>query len=89
MIKITAIATGFGEAYEPEKPAVADIIEQRSQMVSQASSKVDLDVPKFIRNQQAETPYGRSTRDLPSQTRDLFADDEQFDIPTFLRRRVD
>lgn len=89
VIKITAIATGFGEVYEPEKPAVAEIIERRSQIASQTSSKVDLDIPKFIRNQQADVPYGRRTRDLPSQTRDLFVDDEQFDIPTFLRRRVD
>lgn len=88
-IKITAIATGFGEVYDAKKPEVTDIVEQRSQMISQASAKVDLDVPTHIRNQQSESPYGRRTKDLPSQTRDLFVDDEQFDIPTFLRRRVD
>ncbi len=88
-IKITAIATGFGENYEVQKPEVKDIVEQRSQMISQASAKVDLDIPTHIRNQQSESAYGRRTRDLPNQTRDLFVDDEQFDIPTFLRRRVD
>ncbi|MBN1957750.1 MAG: cell division protein FtsZ [Desulfuromonadales bacterium] len=87
-IKITAIATGFGEVYE-EKRKVTEVIEQRSQSLSSVSAKVDLDVPKFIRDQQQAMPYGRRTRDLPSQTRDLFVDDEQFDIPTFLRRRVD
>lgn len=87
-IKITAIATGFGEVYE-EKQKVTEVIDQRAQSLSSISSKVDLDVPKFIRDQQQVMPYGRRTRDLPSQTRDLFVDDEQFDIPTFLRRRVD
>jgi cell division protein FtsZ len=88
-IKITAIATGFGDVFEEKKNKVTDIIEQRSQMLSQANSKIDLDVPTHIRNQMPIAPYGRRTRDVPSQTRDLFVDDEQFDIPTFLRRRVD
>lgn len=87
-IKITAIATGFGEVFE-EKKDVAEIMDQRSQTLSQVSAKADLDVPKFIRDQQATMPYGRRTRDVPSKARDLFVDDEQFDIPTFLRRRVD
>ncbi len=88
-IKITAIATGFGDPQE-EKKKVTDIIDQRAQMLAQASSKIDLDIPTHIRNQQPTgVPYGRRTRDLPSQPRDLFVDDEQFDIPTFLRRRVD
>lgn len=88
-IKITAIATGFGEVYDAEKPQMSDIAEQRSQLMAQAANKVDLDIPTHIRKQQDDVPYGRRTRDLPNQTRDLFVDDEQFDIPTFLRRRVD
>ncbi len=91
LIKITAIATGFGDTFEvkkEEKP-VADIEKQRTQMMAQASAKVDLDVPTIVRNQQSAGGYGRRSRDLPSQTRDLFVDDEQFDIPTFLRRQVD
>lgn len=89
-IKITAIATGFGEIFaEDDKPKAKDIVEQRSQMLAQAGAKVDFDVPTHIRKQQNNESYGRRTRDLPNQTRDLFVDDEQFDIPTFLRRRVD
>lgn len=87
-IKITAIATGFGEVVE-EKRHVADIVDQRSQTLAQVSSKIDLDVPTHIRNQQPVSPNSRRTRDLSNQARDLFVDDEQFDIPTFLRRRVD
>ncbi|MFK5925518.1 MAG: cell division protein FtsZ [Desulfuromusa sp.] len=87
-IKITAIATGFGEVVE-EKRDIADIIDHRSQTLAEVSSKVDLDVPTNIRRQQAMSPNNRRARDLSSQARDLFVDDEQFDIPTFLRRRVD
>ena len=87
-IKITAIATGFGEVFE-EKNEIADVVDQRAQTLAQISSKIDLDVPTHIRNQQTVVPRNRRSRDLLSQTRDLFVDDEQFDIPTFLRRRVD
>ncbi len=87
-IKITAIATGFGEAFE-EKRHISDIVDQRSQTLAQVSAKVDFDVPTHIRNQQPVSPSSRRTRDLSNQARDLFVDDEQFDIPTFLRRRVD
>lgn len=89
-IKITAIATGFGETFEAEeKPSAPAVAEQRAQILGQVGSKVDLDIPTHIRKQQNHDVYGRRTRDLPTQTRDLFVDDEQFDIPTFLRRRVD
>ena len=87
-IKITAIATGFGEVVE-EKRHVNDIVDQRSQTLAQVSSKIDLDVPTHIRNQQPMVPNNRRTLDLSNQARDMFVDDEQFDIPTFLRRRVD
>lgn len=87
-IKITAIATGFGDNFAKEKP-VPDLFEQRTLMMDQARGKVDLDIPTHIRKQQGGATYGRRTRDLPNPTRDLFDGDEQFDIPTFLRRRVD
>lgn len=87
-IKITAIATGFGEAFAV-KATVPDIVEQRAQILAQISAKADLDVPTHIRKQQPVAPNSRRTRDLSNQARDLFFDDEHFDIPTFLRRRVD
>ena len=87
-IKITAIATGFGEDFE-EKHDTEDVVDQRAQTLAQISSKIDLDVPTHIRNQQSVVSRNRRSRDFSNQTRDLFVDDEQFDIPTFLRRRVD
>lgn len=90
-IKITAIATGFGEQFEVKgKGKGTDGVDvERAPFVPPVlRHKRDLDVPTHIRNQQNEL-YGRRSRELPSQNRDLFVDDEQFDIPTFLRRRVD
>ncbi|WP_394708460.1 cell division protein FtsZ [uncultured Desulfuromusa sp.] len=87
-IKITAIATGFGEVFE-DKQETPDVVDQRMQTLSQISTKIDLDVPTHIRKQQPASSMSRRSRDLSSSTRDLFVDDEQFDIPTFLRRRVD
>lgn len=87
-IKITAIATGFGETFDGKRRAT-DLINERSQALLRGNGKVDLDVPTITRNQQQEAPFARKQREMPSQARDLFVDDEQFDIPTFLRRRVD
>ncbi|MDX2479865.1 MAG: cell division protein FtsZ, partial [Desulfuromusa sp.] len=87
-IKITAIATGFGDAFV-EKDAAIEVVDQRAQTLAQVSAKADLDVPTHIRMQQPVSPSSRRTRDLSNQSRDLFFDDEHFDIPTFLRRRVD
>jgi len=87
-IKITAIATGFGEVVEDTR-RVDDIADHRSHTLAQMSAKIDLDVPTHIRKQQPLTPNSRRSRDLSNQARDMFVDDEQFDIPTFLRRRVD
>lgn len=89
-IKITAIATGFGEVFdakpkEKEQPPV----QQTPYVPPRGVKKNDLDVPTHVRRGMQEAPYGRRSRELPGAGRDLFMDDEQFDIPTFLRRRVD
>ncbi|MBE9486895.1 MAG: cell division protein FtsZ [Chloroflexi bacterium] len=86
-IKITAIATGFGGAFDDTR-GVTDIIRERSEALLRSNAKVDLDVPTVIRNQQA-APFASKQRESTGRARDLFVDDEQFDIPTFLRRRVD
>ncbi len=86
-IKITAIATGFGDNFDGKR-RVTDVITERTQATLRSNSKVDFDVPTHIRNQTADQSF-RKQRELPTQSRDLFSDDEQFDIPTFLRRRVD
>jgi len=87
-IKITAIATGFGETPEKKEP-LGNLADQRAQILSQPGSKANLDVPTHIRKQQPGSQSSRKAYDLSSHNNDLFGDDEQFDIPTFLRKRVD
>ncbi|HEX9778661.1 MAG TPA: cell division protein FtsZ, partial [Geopsychrobacteraceae bacterium] len=58
---------------------VTEELAEHARSMLRGNSKVDRDVPTYIRKQQRDS----------LATRDLFGDDEQFDIPTFLRKRVD
>jgi len=78
-IKITAIATGFGDAYAQKQKPTSDDLDNRARIIDRVNSRIDRDVPTYIRKQQRDS-FG---------SRDMFGDDEQFDIPTFLRKRVD
>lgn len=77
-IKITAIATGFGDRFDLEKGRhelknVSTIIKQ---------SEINREIPTFIREKQQ--------RDTQVRQRSFLMDDEdQYDIPTFLRKSVD
>jgi cell division protein FtsZ len=73
-IKITAIATGFGASFEAGR--IRDDVRPRAV----TSGKVDRDLPTFIRDRQKELPRGLRTP---------ISEDEEYDIPTFLRKRVD
>ncbi|WP_027715937.1 cell division protein FtsZ [Desulfuromonas sp. TF] len=75
-IKITAIATGFGASFEKGRRHA----EELKSRAATTMGKVDRDLPTFIRDRQKENP-----RALRSTMRE----DEEFDIPTFLRKRVD
>jgi len=75
-IKITAIATGFGASFEKGQ-------RQAEELKSQAAlgmGKVDRDLPTFIRERQKSSP--RALRGPVSE-------EEEYDIPTFMRKRVD
>lgn len=77
-VKITAIATGFGDRFDLEKSNP----ELKSVAGHQAEEDVNRDIPAFKRIE-------RPQRDVPKQ-RAFFVDEEdQYDIPTFLRKSVD
>ena len=76
-IKITAIATGFGDSFEKDKRHLRNLKSDAAKMIG---SKVDLDVPTIIRNQQREA--ARSMRKHGNE-------EDEYDIPTFLRKRID
>jgi cell division protein FtsZ len=78
-IKITAIATGFGDRFEkekirPDQKNVAPLINK--------GNEVNREIPTFIREKQQRENFSRQ--------RNIFMDEEeQYDIPTFLRKSVD
>jgi len=81
-IKITAIATGFGDHFDLEKSR-KEIKTNVTQLTEKA--EINRDVPAFIRNRHKQQPDTFS-----KQQRGFFIDeDDQYDIPTFLRKSVD
>jgi len=84
-IKVTAIVTGFGDRFDMERGRdlrhnVTPLTEK-----SAVSSKKWLDIPTHIRDRQQNEA---TTRIRPSVS--FIEDDEdQYDIPTFLRKSVD
>ncbi len=80
-LKITAIATGFGESFERSKLASDEL---KAQAAMAMGSKVDRDIPAFIRERQRE-----SIRNMRSTLGGASGSEDEYDIPTFLRKRVD
>ncbi len=78
-IKITAIATGFGDRFDAEKVRQ----EMRTVAPLPGRSELNREIPTFIREKQQRETFGRQ--------RGFFAEEEedQYDIPTFLRKSVD
>ncbi|MRR33253.1 cell division protein FtsZ [bacterium] len=78
-VKITAIATGFGDKFDAEKAKA----ELKSVAAQRSSEEVNREIPTFKRVE-------RQQRDTGIKQRAFFADEEdQYDIPTFLRKSVD
>lgn len=77
-LKVTAIATGFGDRFDMEKAR-----QELKNVTPFGKAEVNRDIPTFVRNQQ--------TRESSlSRQKAFFIDDEdQYDIPTFLRKSVD
>lgn len=78
-IKITAIATGFGDRFDAERVRQ----EVRNIAPLAGRSEVNREVPTFMRERQKRETFGRQ--------RSFMMEDEedQYDIPTFLRKSVD
>jgi len=77
-IKITAIATGFGDRFDLEKGRH----ELKTVSAIAKPSEVNREIPTFIRDKQQ--------RDNQVRQRSFLMDEEdQYDIPTFLRKSVD
>jgi cell division protein FtsZ len=79
-LKVTAIATGFGDRFDVDRNR------KDERRLSAISSRQELnrDVPTYLRKEQ----QGRIER-VERQRTLLVDDDDQYDIPTFLRKSVD
>jgi cell division protein FtsZ len=77
-IQVTAIATGFGCSFEtPRRPS-----QELGRPNMPTPTKIDRDIPAFIRNQNQDKP--RAGLRL-----NAYSEEDEYDIPTFLRKRVD
>ena len=77
-IQVTAIATGFGCSFDTGKRPSTEL----GRPNVQTPTKIDRDIPAFIRREQQDKP--RASMRIGS-----YNEDEEYDIPTFLRKRVD
>jgi len=77
-IQVTAIATGFGCSFDTGKRKSSEL----GVPSMPVQTKIDRDIPAFIRNQNQDKP--RASMRIGS-----YNEDEEYDIPTFLRKRVD
>ena len=78
LIKVTAIATGFGDRFDLEKSR-----QELKSVAPPVKSEINREIPTFIREKQQQ-------REIISRQRSFMMDDEeQYDIPTFLRKSVD
>ena len=83
-IKVTVIATGFGDRFDAERSRdfrknVAPLVDRS------APNKKWLDIPTHIRDRQ-QTDNATRVRPVVSY---IESDEDQYDIPTFLRKSVD
>ncbi|GFO56070.1 cell division protein FtsZ [Geomonas sp. Red276] len=79
-IKITAIATGFGDRFDLEKGRHE--LKNVSAMAKQ--QEINREIPTFIREK-----HQRDTQIRSQRSAFLMDDEDQYDIPTFLRKSVD
>ena len=79
-LKVTAIATGFGDRFDIEKGNV-----QKKVTTLRDAVRIDLDKPTFVRKNELDQ---RRTPVVKQQSF-LVEDEDQYDIPTFLRKSVD
>jgi cell division protein FtsZ len=95
-IRITVIATGFGEAKEEHKPAPTNVpnivhANAKSKKVVHLGTIVDdLDSPTWQRKKQGTDEVETVTLNKTNfQFTPNPEDDDKYDIPTFLRRQID
>ncbi|WP_243370044.1 cell division protein FtsZ [Geotalea sp. SG265] len=78
VIKVTAIATGFGDRFDMEKTR-----QELKSVAPLVRNEINREIPTFIREKQQQRETFTRQRSF------MIEDEEQYDIPTFLRKSVD
>lgn len=87
-IKVTVIATGFGDRFDAErghKRTFTTFSSERPNISNSAPIRNNLDSPTFIRDRQKTENISR----IRPSVSFMDEEDDQYDIPTFLRKSVD
>ncbi len=82
-IKVTVIATGFGDKFDVEKasePKFTDVVRTTT------LESLNLDIPAYKRRKERNEGKARPAVNFATYAED---DEDQYDIPTFLRKSVD
>ena len=77
-IQVTAIATGFGCSFDTGQRSSSEL----GRPNTPSPTKIDRDIPAYIRKQNQDKPRA-------SMRIGVYNEEEEYDIPTFLRKRVD
>lgn len=88
-IKVTVIATGFGDRFDADRghkrPFTSFQGGERQSIATAVPARSNLDSPTFIRDRQKTENVSR----IRPSVSFLEDEDDQYDIPTFLRKSVD
>lgn len=79
-IKVTAIATGFGDRFDVQK--TRQELKENVATMTPRVSEINREIPTFIREKHQRQGIAR-------QNSFFMDEEEQYDIPTFLRKSVD
>jgi cell division protein FtsZ len=80
-IKVTAIATGFGDRFDHEKAR-----QELRNVAPLVQKEISRDIPTFMRERDRQPQREPVSRQRSFHMED---DEDQYDIPTFLRKSVD
>jgi cell division protein FtsZ len=91
-MRITVIATGFGRAESREEsiPESATVSEEREKVVVNFSRKEEnRDIPAFLRSEKTTEIQERIARGARGRIPKNLVGEDEYDIPTFLRKQAD
>ena len=91
-MRITVIATGFGRAESREEsiPESATVSEERAKVVVNFSRKEEnRDIPAFLRSEKTTEIQEKIARGARGRIPKNLVGEDEYDIPTFLRKQAD